>query len=178
MGRMPRGQLSLISPPSGPYLKSKMKLPKFLRLPTGSRRQQSEARSETSPEGQREVDSAAQRPTESTPDLRPGASTVPDRESNSMQCFNNPILNYKSKYAFPVTKSNRPPFRTEFCLPLDLSSERAGGASRNLRMLPLTQELYLGTNQILNTPRTSRSSCVTKGTGDRRYHACDLICIY
>ena len=61
-----------------PHPNSKMKLPKLLRLPKSHRRQRSKARSEISPtEGQSEVDLAIPRPTESTPDLRPGASTFP-----------------------------------------------------------------------------------------------------
>ena len=75
------------------HLNSKMKLPKFLRPPGGHRRQRSKARSEINlTEGQSEVGSAAQRHTESTPDLRPSASMLPtpspsaarDKESNGV----------------------------------------------------------------------------------------------
>ena len=71
-----------------------MKLPKFLRLPGSHRRNQSKARSEAGPiEGQGEVDPAAPRPTESTPDLRVGTLISPapspliprNQESNGMK---------------------------------------------------------------------------------------------
>ena len=56
----------------------KMKLPKFLRLPKFHRRTRSKARSEIGPiEGQGEPDPTVPRPTESTPDLRIGTSTLP-----------------------------------------------------------------------------------------------------
>ena len=60
------------------HLDSKMRFPKFLRLPGSHRRQRSKARSEISPtEGQNDVGPVTPRLTESTPDLRPGASTLP-----------------------------------------------------------------------------------------------------
>jgi len=70
-----------------------MKLPKFLRLPKSHRRARSKAGSEIgSIEGQSEADLAAPRPTESTPDLQIGTSTLPtpsplvphNQESNGM----------------------------------------------------------------------------------------------
>jgi len=55
-----------------------MKLPKFLRLPKSNRRARSKARSEIgSIEGQSEADIATPHPTESTPDLQIGTSTLP-----------------------------------------------------------------------------------------------------
>jgi len=68
-----------------------MKLPKFLRLPEKYRRARNKAGSEIGPiEGQSEANPATPRPTESTPDLRIGTSTLPtlsplaprDKESN------------------------------------------------------------------------------------------------
>ena len=59
-------------------LNGEMKLPKFLSPLKSHRRQRSKARSEISPaKGQSEVDPAAPRPTESTPDLRIGTSAFP-----------------------------------------------------------------------------------------------------
>ena len=74
-------------------LNNEMKLPKFFHLPKIHRRAQSKARSEIGPiEGQGEADLATPRPTESTPDLRISASTLPtpgpliprDQESSGM----------------------------------------------------------------------------------------------
>ena len=67
-----------------------MKLPKFLRLPIGHRRNRSKARSEIGPiEGQTDVDPVVLHPTESAPDLRAGTSILPtasprDQKSNGM----------------------------------------------------------------------------------------------
>jgi hypothetical protein len=72
-----------------------MKLPKFLRLPKSHRRSRSKARSEIAliDEVKSEADpTVLARPTESSPDLRIGASTLPtpspltsrDQESNGM----------------------------------------------------------------------------------------------
>lgn len=56
------------------------KLLKFLRLPKSYRQNRSKVESDASPiEGQSGVDLAAPRPTESTPDLRIGASVLPLR---------------------------------------------------------------------------------------------------
>ena len=69
-----------------------MKLPKLLRLPKIHRRTRSKARNETGLiEDQSEADLVVPRPTEPTPDLRIGTSTLPtpspltphDQESNS-----------------------------------------------------------------------------------------------
>jgi len=70
-----------------------MKLPKFLRLPKSHRRSRSKAKSEIGPiEDQSEADLAIPRPTESTPNLQIGTSTLPmpspltsrDQELNGM----------------------------------------------------------------------------------------------
>ena len=67
------------------HLNSEMKSLKSLFPPKSHRRQQSKARSEINPaEGQSEVGSAAQRPTESSPDLHPGASTLPTPGSSAV----------------------------------------------------------------------------------------------
>ena len=72
------------------HLKSRMKLPKFLRLPGSHCRQRSKARSEMgATEGQGGVNPTIPRPTESTPDLLIGTSTLPapspcGQESNGM----------------------------------------------------------------------------------------------
>ena len=75
------------------HLNSEMKSLKSLFPPKSHRRQRSKARSEINPaEGQSEVGSAAQRPTESSPDPHPGTSTlstpgssaVHDQESNGV----------------------------------------------------------------------------------------------
>jgi hypothetical protein len=74
-------------------LNNEMKLPKFLSALKIHRRQRSKARSEISPtKGQSEVEPSVPRPTESTPDLRIGTSTLPmpspltprNQESNGM----------------------------------------------------------------------------------------------
>ena len=84
---------SPLSHPNLHRLIDEMKLPKFLRLPKIRRRARSKARSETGPiEGQSEANLATPRPTESTPDLRIGTSTLPapsplvlsNQESNGM----------------------------------------------------------------------------------------------
>jgi hypothetical protein len=58
-------------------ISDEMKLPKFLRLPKSHRRARSKPGSEVGPiGGQIEADLATPRPTESTPDLQTGTSTL------------------------------------------------------------------------------------------------------
>ena len=108
-----------------------MKLPK-LRLPKSFHRSRSKARSEIGPiEGQSEVDPAAPRPTESTPELRVGTSILPpstplalrDQESDDVETVLIPVdpsQPASSHNTVPDTGSDRippAPGRDESTLP-------------------------------------------------------------
>jgi hypothetical protein len=142
-------------------LSDDMKLPKFLRLPKSLRRSRSKAKSEIAPidENQSEADPTTPRPTESTPDLRIGTSTLPtssplatrDQESNGMQT----ILSRTTHLSTPlrVTQTPTPPPIKFYLFP-----EETKPASRNPQIMPLTQEQHLGAHRIGSRPHMPQPS--------------------
>jgi hypothetical protein len=114
---------------------------KFFRLP---KRARSKARSEIgSIEGQTqsEADPATPRPTESTPDLRIGASTLPtlsplipyNLESNGMEMILSRTIHLSTPFRVTQTLT---PFPAE----LHPFPEVTKAASQNPQVIPLTQE--------------------------------------
>ena len=133
-----------------------MKLPKILRAPISRLRNRRKARSEVGPiEDQIEVDPAAPRPAESTPDLPAGPSISPapspsiprDQEFNGME----PILSRLIHLSpFLRTTLFQTPTQIESCL----SPGETRAPSRSLRVIQPVQEQYPRTNRIGNPLRT------------------------
>ena len=138
----------------------KMKLPKFLCIPKLCRPTRSETRSEISPiEGQGEPDPTVPRPTESTPDLRIGTSTLPvpgpltprDENSGGMQMTSSRTTHLTTPFRVTQTPT---PFPIKFYLFL----EETKPASRNLQIVPLTKDQLLRESRTGRPPRTPRRS--------------------
>jgi hypothetical protein len=158
---MPRGRLSVITPPSTPTQRryEVTKVPSSTKKPSSVAKQ---ARSEIAPidENQSEADPTTPRPTESTPDLRIGTSTLPtsspltprDQESNGMQT----ILSRTTHLSTPLSR-NTDPDTASNQVPI-CSRKRPKPASRNPQIMPLTQEQHLGAHRIGSPPHMPQPS--------------------